>query len=133
MPGSDLEVVHRFAGAGPGLCAVAEDLHSRRRLDDTLVACLGELGRTPKINANAGRDHWGDCSSALLAGGGIRGGQVLGESDRIGAFPKSDKIDPVDLQATMYHCLGLNLQNPIYDQLHRPHAITTGKVVRQLM
>ncbi|MFN0019959.1 MAG: DUF1501 domain-containing protein [Pirellulaceae bacterium] len=116
-----------------GMSALIEDLHDRGRLDDTLIACLGEFGRTPKINANAGRDHWGDCSSALLAGGGICGGQVLGESDRQGAFPKSDKIDPVDLQATMYHCLGLNLQNPIYDQLHRPHAITTGKVVRQLL
>lgn len=116
-----------------GLSALLEDLHDRGRLDETLIACLGEFGRTPKINANAGRDHWGDCSSALLAGGGIRGGTVLGESDRIGAFPKSDKVDPVDIQATIYHCLGLNLNQQIYDQLHRPHAITQGRVVRHLL
>ena len=116
-----------------GMSALMEDLHQRGRLDETLIACLGEFGRTPKINANAGRDHWGDCSSALLAGGGIRGGMVLGESDRIGAFPKSDKVDPVDIQATIYHCLGLNLQQQIHDQLNRPHAVTLGKVVRQLL
>jgi uncharacterized protein (DUF1501 family) len=102
-------------------------------LDETLIVCLGEFGRTPKINANAGRDHWGDCSSALLCGGGIRGGVVLGESDKTGAFPKSDPVDPVNLQATMYHCLGMDLRKTMYDQLNRPHAITLGKVVRQLL
>ncbi len=116
-----------------GLSALIEDLDQRGRLDETLVACLGEFGRTPKINANAGRDHWGDCSSTLLAGGGIRGGQVVGASDKQGAYPITEPIDPVDIQATLYHCLGLDPELKILDQLNRPHAICTGRVVRQLV
>ena len=91
------------------------------------------LFRSPKINANAGRDHWGDCSTTLLAGGGIRGGLVYGESDRHGAFPKSDRVDPVDIQATLYHCLGLDPNHAMYDQLNRPHLLSTGQIVRPLL
>ena len=116
-----------------GLSALLEDLDQRGRLQETLVACLGEFGRTPKINANAGRDHWGDCSTTLLAGGGIRGGLVYGESDRQGAFPKSDRVDPVDIQATLYHCFGLDPNHAMYDQLNRPHQLSTGKIVRPLL
>jgi len=115
------------------LSALLEDLDQRGRLQDTLVVCLGEFGRTPKINANAGRDHWGDCSSALLAGGGIRGGQVLGASDRLGAYPVSDKVDPVDIQATLYHCLGLEPETKIHDELQRPWDISTGRVLTRLL
>ena len=67
--------------------ALLEDLDARGRLNETLVVCQGEFGRTPKINGNAGRDHWGPCSSTLLAGGGIRGGIVHGASDAIAAYP----------------------------------------------
>lgn len=116
-----------------GISALLEDLEQRGRLNETLVACFGEFGRTPKINANAGRDHWGDCSTTLLAGGGIRAGMVYGESDRHGAFPKSDPVDPVNIQATLYHCLGLDTNLVIYDQLQRPHLISAGKVVRPLV
>lgn len=115
------------------LSALLEDLEQRGMLDQTLVACHGEFGRTPKINANAGRDHWGDCSSALLAGGGIRGGQVLGESDRHAAFPLSHRVDPVDIQATIYHCMGLDPQQPIYDRQQRPWTISTGRVLHELL
>ncbi len=115
------------------LSALLEDLDQRGILDETLVVCLGEFGRTPKINANAGRDHWGDCSSALLAGGGIRGGQVLGASDRIGAFPIDSPVDPTDIQATIYHCLGLSPHLKIYDELQRPFEISTGKVIDWLL
>ena len=115
------------------LSALLEDLNQRGILDETLVVCLGEFGRTPKINANAGRDHWGDCSSALLAGGGIRGGQVLGASDRIGAFPTDAPVDPTDIQATMYHCLGLSPHLKIYDDLDRPFEISTGKPLTRLL
>jgi uncharacterized protein DUF1501 len=115
------------------LSALLEDLDQRSLLDEALVVCLGEFGRTPKINPNAGRDHWGDCSSALLAGGGIRGGQVLGASDRIGAFPISDPVDPTDIQATTYHCLGLSPHLKIYDDLDRPLEISTGKVLSRLL
>lgn len=115
------------------LSALLEDLERRGLLSETLVLCLGEFGRTPKINPNAGRDHWGDCSTTLLAGGGIRGGVVHGESDRNAAFPLSDRVDPVDIQATMYHCLGLRTHELIYDELQRPFEISTGKVLSKLL
>ena len=115
------------------LSALLSDLDERGLLDETLVVCLGEFGRTPKINANAGRDHWGECSSALLAGGGIRGGQVLGTSDRHAAWPVSDPVEPSDIQATLYHCLGLDPRQPIYDELQRPFPISEGKVLRRLL
>ncbi|MBI1904182.1 MAG: DUF1501 domain-containing protein [Planctomycetia bacterium] len=116
-----------------GLSALIEDLDQRGRLDETLIVCMGEFGRTPKINAAAGRDHWGDCSTTLLAGGGIRGGQVLGASDKHGAYPIADRVDPVDIQATLYHCLGLDPDRLMYDHLNRPHAISTGEVIRRLL
>jgi uncharacterized protein (DUF1501 family) len=94
---------------------------------------LGEFGRTPKINSNAGRDHWGECSSALLAGGGIRGAQVVGTSDKMAASPASAPVDPVDIQATIYHCLGLNSELTIVDHSRRPWSITAGRAVRQLL
>jgi hypothetical protein len=94
---------------------------------------MGEFGRTPRINKDAGRDHWGLCQSVLLAGGGFHGGQVYGSSDRIGAYPATDPVDPVDIHATVYHCLGLNPEQMIYDQLRRPYAISTGKVVEGLV
>lgn len=115
------------------LSALLEDLDQRGRLDETLVVCLGEFGRTPKINPNAGRDHWGECSSALLAGGGIRGGMVLGASDGHGAYPTNDPVEPVDIQATMYQCLGINPHSLIYDLAQRPWEISAGRVLRQLL
>jgi uncharacterized protein (DUF1501 family) len=116
-----------------GLSALLEDLDQRGQLSRTLVVCLGEFGRTPKINASAGRDHWGDCSSALLAGGGIRGGQLVGSSDKIAAFPVSTPTDPVDVQATIYHCLGLDPHLTIMDHAQRPWEITAGRVIRQIL
>jgi len=115
------------------LSALLKDLDERGLLDETLVVCLGEFGRTPKINANAGRDHWGECSSALVAGGGVRGGQALGESDRQAAWPVSDLVEPADIQATVYHCLGLDPRQLIYDELQRPFPISEGKVIRKLL
>ena len=109
-----------------GLSALVEDLDDRGLLDGTLVVVMGEFGRTPKINANAGRDHWGSCQSVLLAGGGVRGGQVVGASDRIGAYPKSDPVDPVDVHATVYHLMGLDPEHVIHDPLGRPFPICTG-------
>ena len=100
---------------------------------ETLIACFGEFGRTPKINANAGRDHWGDCSTTLLAGGGIQGGVVFGESDQTAAYPRADRVDPVDVQATVYHCLGISRDELLYDQLHRPNSITLGQTVAAVL
>lgn len=115
-----------------GVSALLDDLSDRGSLDQTAVACFGEFGRTPQINAAAGRDHWGHCSSALLAGGGIRGGQVLGSSDKHGAFPRSHRVDPVDLHATIYHALGLDPATIIHDGLGRPLTISAGSAIREL-
>jgi len=113
--------------------ALIEDLEQRGRLGDTLIVMMGEFGRTPKINGNAGRDHWGLCQSVLLAGGGIQGGRVIGASDSIGAYPATDPIDPTDIHATMYHCLGLDPEATMYDSLRRPYPLSTGRVVRSLL
>jgi hypothetical protein len=116
-----------------GLSALLEDLDQRGLLGQTLVVVMGEFGRTPRINAQAGRDHWGSCQSVLLAGGGIRGGMVYGASDRIGAYPASDAVDPVDIHATVYHCMGLDPGQLMYDTLGRPSPLSTGRVLVPLV
>jgi uncharacterized protein (DUF1501 family) len=115
------------------LSALLEDLEQRGLAEDVLVVMMGEFGRTPKINASAGRDHWGSCQSVLLAGGGVRGGQVLGASDSIGAYPMADPYDPVDVQATIYHALGLDPESTLRDHLGRPHALSTGRPIAALL
>jgi hypothetical protein len=115
------------------LSALLDDLDQRGLLDETLVVMMGEFGRTPRINADAGRDHWGSCQTALLAGSGIRGGQVYGASDRIGAYPSADPIDPVDIHATMLHCLGLDPEQTIVDHLQRPHPLSTGRAIAAVL
>jgi uncharacterized protein (DUF1501 family) len=116
-----------------GLSALIEDLNQRGLLDQTLIVVMGEFGRTPRINKQAGRDHWGSCSSTILAGGGIRGGVVHGSSDRLGAYPTSDPVDPADIQATLYHCMGLDPRQLLHDHLGRPFAISTGEVIASLV
>src|SRR5262249_56454024 len=86
-----------------GLSALLEDLHNRGLLDETLVVVMSEMGRTPRVNGGAGRDHWSFCYSVLLAGGGVRGGQVYGSSDRGAAYPSTNPVSPADLVATIYH------------------------------
>jgi hypothetical protein len=115
------------------LSALIEDLAERGTLDETLIVVMGEFGRTPKINAAAGRDHWGSCQSVLLAGGGIRGGQVYGASDKIGAYPTSDPVDPVDIHATAFHCLGLDPRAVVNDHLGRPFSLSAGRVITALV
>ncbi len=109
--------------------ALLEDLAQRGLLDQTLVVQMGEFGRTPKINARGGRDHWGHVFSASLAGGGVRGGQVIGASDKIGAYPVSGRHEPQDLTATIYHALGIPPETMIHDRLGRPLAISKGTVM----
>ncbi len=92
-----------------GLAALLDDLHDRGLLDDTLVCVMGEFGRTPKLNTAGGRDHWPRVFSVLLAGGGIRGGQVIGSSDAVGENPKDNPVTPADLAATIYTLLGVDL------------------------
>ena len=115
-----------------GFSALMEDLSERGLLDETLVAMYGEFGRTPKINPAKGRDHWGACQSAVLAGGGIRGGEVYGSSDEHAAYPKTKPVSVEDLHATMFHSLGLSPDLEIHDQEHRPYRITEGRPIVEL-
>lgn len=96
------------------------DLRDRGMLQRTLVAVMGEFGRSPKVNKAAGRDHWNFCYSLMLAGGGIKAGSVFGASDRIGAFPSSNPVKPADIIATIYECLGLSKDRELRDRLGRP-------------
>jgi uncharacterized protein (DUF1501 family) len=115
------------------VATLIEDLRERGMLDDTLVICLGEFGRTPKVNtAEGGRDHWADCFSALFAGGGVRGGQVIGRSDRAGAYPASNPYSPNDLGATVYDALGIDPESELRDRLNRPLHLNRGEVIRAL-
>lgn len=113
--------------------ALLEDLAARGTLADTLIVCMAEFGRTPKINGSAGRDHWGGVFSVVLAGGGIKGGAVYGASDRIGGEPRDGRVQPQDITATIYHCLGYHPDTEIHDSLNRPIPISRGEVIRQII
>ncbi len=116
-----------------GLSALLEDLQQSGLLDETLVALWGEFGRTPKLNSAQGRDHWGACQTACFAGGGIRGGTVLGSSDRDAAYPKTHPVSPQDLLATVYHSLGIAPEAEMYDPLNRPHRVIDGRPLTELL
>ena len=113
--------------------ALLEDLSSRGMLDETLVVWTGEFGRTPKVNRNAGRDHWGAVYSTVLAGGGIRGGQAYGASDKIAGEPADSPVHVRDLYATIYHALGFSRDAKVLDPIGRPHFFIEGAVVEQLL
>lgn len=100
------------------------DMKSRGLLDETLVVVMGEFGRTPKINARGGRDHWGPCFSVALAGAGTGGGRVIGSSDRIGAFPRERPVRPPDLAATIFYLLGIEPHAEFNDPNGRPRYVT---------
>jgi hypothetical protein len=114
--------------------ALIRDLKERGLLNSTLVMAMGEFGRTPKINASKGRDHWPRAFSVVLAGGGIRGGRVFGASDRIGESPTDQPVTPNDLAATIYHLLGVNAAKELHTTDGRPVAINAGgRVIRELL
>ncbi len=123
---------HLLPLADQSLSALIEDLDERGLLESTLVVAMGEFGRTPKINADGGRDHWPDCYSLLLAGGGVRGGTIYGASDRIGAYPASDPVTPGDLAATIFWRFGINPSAEIHDFGGRPWRIADGQPLRSL-
>ena len=118
--------------ADTAMSALLEDLDQRGMLDETLVVCMAEFGRSPKMNRAGGRDHWGYVYSLALAGGGVRGGQVLGSSDRVGGLPKEGRVQPHDLTATIFHCLGYRPDTEVHDTLGRPLPISRGQVIRQV-
>jgi hypothetical protein len=113
--------------------ALLEDLAQRGLLDETLVACAGEFGRTPKINGNNGRDHWPFCYSAVLAGGGIRGGTVYGASDSQAAYVKDNAATPGDYLATICQACGLDPSREIHDLEGRPYTICDGEPISALL
>lgn len=113
--------------------ALIEDLDARGLLDETLVILMGEFGRTPRFNAAGGRDHWPHCFSVVLAGGGIRGGTVLGASDRLAAYPAADPVTPEDIIATLYQCLGIAPGTLIRDQQDRPFPLVDGTPIHALL
>jgi hypothetical protein len=120
--------------------ALLADLHERGLLEETLVVIMGEFGRTPRIGQvtssagadKGGRDHWTHCYTVLLAGGGIQGGAVYGQSDAIGAYPKDNPVTPEDVAATIYHALGFSPETRIHDAANRPHSIALGEPIEAL-
>lgn len=118
--------------ADRGLAALVEDLADRGMLDSTLVVALGEFGRSPRVNVNAGRDHWPFCYNAVLAGGGAREGFVYGSSDPLGAYPDTNAITPADLAATLFWRFGLDPASEIRDRTDRPYRLADGQPIRAL-
>jgi uncharacterized protein (DUF1501 family) len=112
--------------------ALIEDLSTRGLLGQTLVAWTGEFGRSPRVNGDAGRDHYGNVFSLMLAGGGIRGGTVHGASDRIGAYPATDPVSPAQFAATLYHALGIRPDTQIVDSLGRPYRVAEAEPLAAL-
>jgi hypothetical protein len=114
--------------------ALLDDLAERGLLDTTLIAWMGEFGRTPTINANAppGRDHWARVYSTVLAGGGVQGGQVYGKSDNLAGDPKDNPVHVSDFVATIYHALGYDADTQVVDPLDRPHHIVAGRPLLNL-
>ncbi|MCO6453921.1 MAG: DUF1501 domain-containing protein [Pirellulaceae bacterium] len=127
--------------ADQAFSALLDDLETRGLLDETLVVWTGEFGRTPKVgqrNSDAGagsdgRDHWPNCFTSVLAGGGIRGGQVHGRSDKYAAYPAADPVQPRDLAATVYHLLGVPASQVLQDTGGRPHFIRPGQLITPLL
>jgi uncharacterized protein (DUF1501 family) len=109
------------------------DLDDRGLLDETLVLWMGEFGRTPKINQNISRDHWPDCYSVLMAGGGTRRGYVHGASDKYAMRPARDGVPIGDLAATMFYLLGIDPKTEVQDAAGRPLTIAAGDVVHDLI
>jgi hypothetical protein len=114
--------------------ALLDDLADRGLLESTLVVWLGDFGRTPLINKDAGRDHWPQCYSAVLAGGGLHGGQVVGQSDSLGAYPKDHPVAPADIHATIFAALGYDPHGISYQSAEgRPLPLSDGTPLRELL
>jgi uncharacterized protein (DUF1501 family) len=112
--------------------ALLEDLSRRGMLGDTLVVAMGEFGRTPQLNARGGRDHWPGCWTILFAGGGIRGGQVIGSSDATGGAPADRPVTPMEVAATVYRSLGVDLQTQLPGPDGRPIPLVEAAPIEEL-
>jgi len=119
------------------VAALLDDMEASGLLDETLVIMLGEFGRTPKLSLQpgqkaVGRDHWAPCFSGLFAGAGVCGGQVIGKSDRIAAYPTTTPYSPDDIGATVYHLLGVDPASEVRDRQNRPVQLNRGQVMEAL-
>ena len=121
------------------VCALLDDLQSLGLLDTTLIVMGSEFGRTPKLSTltesfpDAGRDHWGAVQSVFFAGGGVKGGTVIGSSDELGAYPASNPQKPENMAATMYNALGIPATAVWHDEFQRPHQIYYGEPIAGLI
>ncbi|MCA9148337.1 MAG: DUF1501 domain-containing protein [Planctomycetales bacterium] len=115
-----------------GFSALIEDLDQRGLLDSTLVIVTGEFGRTPRVNTSGGRDHWPDCYSAVVAGGGVAAGSTYGESDRTAAYPLTTPVTPGDVVATILWRFGIDPRLEIHDPLGRPIPLAEGSPLRAI-
>jgi hypothetical protein len=116
------------------IAALVEDLADRGMLDDVIVYCCGEFGRTPRMNGHAGRDHWSECFSVLLAGGGIQGGRVVGASEKYGGGVQDRLATPQDVLATIYQTMGIPLGTHFIDPAGRPVSIVgAGQPIQELL
>ncbi len=124
-----VKLPYHLAGTDRAFAALLADLHEQGLLEQTLVVFLTEFGRTPKINSLGGRDHWGAAGSIFFAGGGTRGGQVLGATDKQGAFPTGPGYNPGDVAATLYQALGIAPETILYDRQGRAHPVSDGEPI----
>lgn len=116
------------------IATLVEDLEARGMLDHVVILCAGEFGRTPLINGHAGRDHWANCFSVLLGGGGLQGGRTIGASEPRGGNVNERPVSPHDLLATLYHALGIPLDTHFKDATGRPVSIVdAGQPIRELL
>lgn len=135
-PGDPRSASHALIpGLDKAISALIGDLSERGMLDETLVLVMTDFGRTPKINSTGGRDHWPNCFSVAMAGGGVKGGQVIGESDALGEFVKERPITPGDLSATVYTLLGINPGHELHTPDGRPIRIAPqgSNVIKELL
>jgi uncharacterized protein (DUF1501 family) len=129
-----------FPPTDRAVSALIDDLHERGMLDDVLIVMAGEFGRTPRVFTERslksqlpGRDHWGAVQSVFFAGGGVKGGRVIGSSDRLGAYPASDPQTPENMAATIYQAMGLPQSIAWKDALDRPHFVYHADPIRGLV
>jgi uncharacterized protein (DUF1501 family) len=114
--------------------AVIDDLQERGLLETTLVIVAGEFGRTPRINSKAGRDHWCSCYTVVLAGGGVKQGAILGQSDALAELPKERPISHQDVLATMYHLLGVDFSRSYLNEANRPvQVLNVGQPIKEIL
>ena len=116
-----------------GFSSLICDLSERGLIDDTLVLCMGEFGRTPKINKDAGRDHWGQAGSLIFAGGGVKPGNVIGATDKQGAYATKRPVSPADVAYTVFDSLGIDPRKQLVTPDGRPvEILDQGELVREL-